>query len=118
MRALLIAFAALGQTPIEDLNVFKPGEEGILYYYNPDADRPGTVWVTSDFFAWRELEKTIDAKDEQGYDEMEAQGRMYRVESGTKVRIIKFHLGDRYSEAIRKVPRNSPQIFDIEIVAS
>jgi hypothetical protein len=74
----------------------KVGDEAYLYFepVYKKGERAGEhmdVSVSSDYLAYRAFNKALAAKDREGYRELEDQGKLASVRTGSKVRILEFH---------------------------
>jgi hypothetical protein len=74
----------------------KIGDEAYLYtasiYSKGDKKGQHTdLPICSDFFAYKEFEKVLTAKDDEGYKELEQKHRLDHVRTGTRARVLERH---------------------------
>jgi ribosomal protein L24 len=77
-------------------DAFDPGDELIVYNYQPEAERKETISshpVPVSLTAFIEFEKAAAARNPRGYNALEKQGDLFWVMSGTRCRVVGFRPG-------------------------
>jgi hypothetical protein len=88
---LFIAATTFAQTGPTD-SVFGEKEEAIVYRYQAEMEQKGAISVVPSavsFEAFVDYEKAAHAKDRGRCDEMEKQGQIYWIDSGTRCHVVR-----------------------------